>query len=246
MSQPPTSAAPANSFSAYIDKVGRNQPDIVLMAPYMTYLVLLALVSFFPPELEWIPIVIRGVGSLLVAFLFLPYMPSWGKPYMWIAVPAGLFAAWGWVAGDYFFEAIGLGGRLPGFPGEPSVHDLRHTIGAYHLFRATVILKILVACTAVPVVEELFWRAFLLRALIKWDRFDTIPLGKFTWFSFIGTALISTVQHPDNWMISIFCWLFFNLLFYWTRSIWCLVIVHSVTNFALYFYVVKTNDWSFW
>lgn len=231
---------------ARLDTIGQNRPDVVLMAPYMTYLALLTLVSVFPPEWEWLAIVLRGAISLAVAFLFLPYMPSWGKPMMWIAVPAGLFAAWGWVAGQYLADDLGIGGRLPGFPGDKQVIDPRDELGASSLFWATTILRITVACTAVPVVEELFWRAFLLRAFINWDKFDRVPLGKFTWFSFLGTSLLSTIQHPDNWFVSILCWFFFNALFYWTRSIWCLVIVHAVTNFALYYYVVRVGDWSFW
>lgn len=242
----PIATPPAAGWTASIDRIGRTRPDIVLMAPYMTYLVLLSLVSAFPPEQEWIAILIRGVGSLAVAFIFLPYMPHWGKPLMWIAVPAGIFAAWGWIAGQYLFDEVGLGGRLPGFPGEKVVEDPRDALGASKLFWVTSILRIIVACTAVPVVEELFWRAFLLRAMIRWDHFEQVPLGRFTWFSFIGTALISTIQHPDNWGVSILCWFFFNALFYWTRSIWCLVIVHAVTNFALYLYVVRVGDWSFW
>ncbi len=238
--------AAQGGIRARFENIGRERPDVVLMAPYMSYLLLLALVGFFPPQLEWVAIVLRGVGSLFVAWLFLPHMPSWGKPYIWIAVPAGAFAAWGWIVGDYYFESIGLGGRLPGFPGEKVVEDPRAVLGAYKLFWTTSILRIVVACTAVPVVEELFWRAFLLRAMINWNRFERVPLGAFTWFSFVGTALLSTVQHPDNWAVSIPCWFFFNALFIWTRSIWCLIIVHGVTNLLLYYYVVRVGDWSFW
>lgn len=229
-----------------LDRIGQTRPDVVFMAPYMTYLALLTLVSFVPADWEWLAIVIRGAGSLAVALLLLPYMPSWGRPLMWIAVPAGLVAAWGWVAGQYLADDLGVGGRLPGFPGEKAVEDPRDALGASSLYWSTTILRITVACTAVPVVEELFWRAFLLRALIRWDKFDQVPLGTFTWFSFLGTALLSTVQHPDNWFVSILCWFFFNALFYWTRSIWCLVVVHAVTNLALYYYVVRVGDWSFW
>ena len=54
------------------------------------------------------------------------------------------------------------------------------------------------------------------------------------------------VQHPDNWGVSVLCWMFFNGIFYWTRSILCLVILHGVTNLALYAYVVRYADWIFW
>lgn len=229
-----------------LDSIGLQRPDIVLMSPYMVYLLLMTLVSIVPPELEWAAILIRGVGALAVVAMFWRHMPDWGRPWFWLAIPAGIFAAWGWVAGQYWGDSLGLPGRLPGFPGEKTVVDPHDVLGASDLFRVTAILRIVVACTAVPVVEELFWRAFLLRALIQWDRFDQIPLGRFTWFSFLGTSLLSTLQHPDNWFVSILCWFFFNALFYWTRSVWCLIVVHAVTNLALYDYVVRNGDWSFW
>jgi len=82
--------------------------------------------------------------------------------------------------------------------------------------------------------------------LINWQEFDKVPLGAFTWWSFLGTAALSALQHPDNWLVSIFCWFAFNGLFYWTRSILCLVLVHAITNLVLYVYVIAARDWMFW
>jgi CAAX prenyl protease-like protein len=95
-------------------------------------------------------------------------------------------------------------------------------------------------------VEELFWRGFILRAFVSWDRFDEVPWGKFTWLAFIGSSLLSTLQHPANWGVSIACWMLFNALFYWKKSLLCLMITHAVTNLALYIYVVRAGDWQFW
>ena len=38
-----------------------------------------------------------------------------------------------------------------------------------------------------PIVEELFWRAFALRIFIDWHRFEDVPLAKFTLLSFVAT-----------------------------------------------------------
>ena len=35
----------------------------------------------------------------------------------------------------------------------------------------------------VPLVEEIFWRGFLLRYLIN-EKFTEVPIGAFSWFSF--------------------------------------------------------------
>jgi membrane protease YdiL (CAAX protease family) len=243
---PPAVASNSPRAPSRLDPLWRSRPDIVLMAPYMTYLLLLALVRVVPAEWEWAAIAIRGVGALWVCWLVRKHLPPWGAPRWLIAIPAGFLAAWLWYVGQYVFDDFGWGGRLPLFPGAKVVVDPRDALGSTELFWGTVVLRIGVACTAVPIVEELFWRAFLLRALISWSDFERVPLGRFTWFSFVGTALLSTLQHPDNWAVSILCWFFYNALFYWTRSILCLVIVHAVTNFVLYLHVVRVDDWAFW
>ncbi len=253
---PPATASSSNgkpSLHQRLDAFLSERPDVVLMAPIMVYLLLLALrdVSWFgfTYEQRWITSLIRGVGALIALWLVSKHLPAWGRPHWYLAIPAGFLAAAGWVAGQHFSDYLGIPHRLPlpFFAGEPGpIVDPRDLLGHYKLYWGTITARIAVAVIAVPLVEEIFWRAFLLRALINWADFEKVPLGKFTWFSFVGTALLSTVQHPDNWAVSIFCWMAFNLLFYWKRSILFLVIVHGVTNLALYIYVVKTHDWIFW
>ena len=160
------------------------------------------------------------------------------------------------MAGQDLFDRLGLGGALSIgslISSEPRLlvetgeaFDARARIGSDGAYFAHVAMKLGYTATIVPLVEELFWRAFLLRALISWDRFDAVPLGKFGWMAFIGTALLSALQHPANWGVSIVCWLFFNAIFYWKKSIWCLIVVHGVTNLALYSYAAWTGDWRFW
>jgi membrane protease YdiL (CAAX protease family) len=229
-----------------IDQIAAARPDIVLMGPLLAYILLLGLVGLVPVTWQPAAIVARGVGSLAVVWLFRRHLPPLGRPHWIIAIALGAFAAWGWSAGQQLFDHLGLGGRLPLMPGQRAVVDPRGELGSAELFWATWSLRMLVAVVAVPVVEELFWRGFLLRALIDWHHFDRLPLGHFAWVSFVGTALISTFQHPDNWVVSIFCWLLFNAVFVWTRSLLCLMLLHGFTNLVLYLIEWRVRDWGSW
>lgn len=233
-------------WQADMDRFAASRPDMVLVGPLMVYLALLSLMLVVPPTWQPGAIALRGVASLAVVWLFRRHLPPLGKPHWPIAIVGGALVAWGWVVGQGALEQVGLGGWLPLMPGEKSVVDPRADLGARHLFWATWSLRMLVAVTAVPVVEELFWRGFLLRALIDWHHFDRVPLGKFTWLSFLGTSLISTFQHPGNWGVSIVCWMVFNGVFYWTRSLTCLMLLHGFTNLVLYLIVLRVGDWGFW
>lgn len=236
-----------------LDRFLQHRADIALMGPYLLYLLLLALRDQewlgLGYEQRWIASLIRGTGALVLVWMFRRHLPLKGPCHWHIAIPAGIFSAALWVAGEHWlrsFDWYSVRLPLPLFSGEPEFVDPRDTLGAYRLYWVTVVTRITTAVITVPVVEELFWRAFMLRAFINWTEFEKVPLGKFTLYSFIGTALLSTVQHPDNWGVSIACWLVFNALFYWKTSVPFIIVVHGVTNLALYIYVVQTKDWIFW
>jgi len=247
----PNPAAPS-----WVTAVVRAQPEAPLMGPFMLYLLLLLIDDLFPSHLRHVGMAIRGVATLWVCWQFRHYFPPLGRFRWGIAIPAVLFAAWGWAAGQFLFDHWGLGGTLSfkslldsppsllAAAGEPFNPHVK--VGEGGAFWTHVVIKIGVAITAVPIVEELFWRGFMLRAFISWNRWQEIPLGAFAWRAFVGTAVISVLQHPANWGVSVLCWLFFNALFYWTRSLACLMAVHGITNLALYAWVVRSGDWRFW
>ncbi len=229
----------------------KAEPRAPLVAPYMAYLLLLAAGDLFPVNLSWLAMSLHMGLVAWVICLFRRHYPTLGRAHWPIAVVGGLLAAWGWVAGQHFLSGkivagYDLGGRLLFYPGEASPYDPHTDFGDGAAFWVHVVLKITRACTVVPVVEELFWRGFILHAFVNWHRPEEVPWGRFSWLAMVGSALLSTMQHPDNWGVSIGCWLLFNALFYWTKSLRCLMIMHGVTNLALYVYVVRSGDWQFW
>lgn len=244
----PTQIPQKTGWRSSLDRLLNDRPDWALMAPFMVYLLLLALRDQLPYEYRALASAIRGIGALVVVVLVWRHLPPLGKPHWGIAIVAGILVAAGWAAGQHFCNGLGIPHRLPLplFAGEPEIVNPRDELGSGGLFWTTVVARISVATITVPVVEELFWRGFLLRAMISWADFERVPLGKFTWFSFLGTSLLSTLEHPDNWVVSIFCWFAYNALMYWKKSLWLLIITHGITNLVLYIYVVAYNDWMFW
>lgn len=214
----------------------------------MSYLLLMAVQDFaFSDSLKWVGMVIKGVGALVVFELLRKHLPPLGKPHVTLAVVVGVLSAAMWAAGQHWLTSLGIPTGLPGLSKlTPEITDPHTLFGDGPLFVSTVTLRILIACTTVPIVEELFWRGFLLRAIIRWDDFEKVPLGQFSWAAFLGTALLSVAQHPAAWEVSIVCWLIFNGLYYYTRSVTCLIITHAVTNLVLYVYMLAAQDWMFW
>jgi CAAX prenyl protease-like protein len=100
------------------------------------------------------------------------------------------------------------------------------------------------AVLVVPLMEELFWRSFLIRYIIV-KNFDTVRVGTFTWTSFLFTAVLFGLEH--NYIFAgIMAGIAYNLLLYRTRSLAQCVLSHAVTNLLLAIYVVSTGKWQFW
>jgi len=109
---------------------------------------------------------------------------------------------------------------------------------------AMVLIRIAGAVLVVPLMEELFWRSFLIRYIID-HTFENVSIGTFTWASFLITVVLFGLEH-NFFYAGIMAGIFYNLLLYRTRSLAQCVLAHAVTNFALAIYVVSTGKWQFW
>lgn len=138
-----------------------------------------------------------------------------------------------WIKMDW---TLGAAGMPQGF--NPALLPGRNTQITMTFFR------IAGAVLIVPLMEELFWRSFLIRYLIN-KNFDNVRMGTFTWMSFLLTVVFFGLEH--NYInAGIMAGIFYNLLLYRTRSLAQCVLSHAVTNLALAIYVVYTGKWQFW
>jgi CAAX prenyl protease-like protein len=148
----------------------------------------------------------------------------------------GLVALVVWLAPQLFFHAAP---RLDGFdptlmtPGSPEYY---WTVGLR--FARLVVI--------VPIMEEVFWRGFLLRYLVRED-FVTVPLGTFTWLSFGATAIGFMLEHsfPD-YPAALVTGVLYNLVAVQTRSLPACIVAHAATNLLLGIYIMRTHQWGFW
>ncbi len=110
----------------------------------------------------------------------------------------------------------------------------------------TLILRFLRLVLVVPLVEEIFWRGFLLRYLIS-ERFEEIRFGTFSWLSFTIVTLAFGLSHSmADWPAALITGVLYNLVAYRTRSLTACVLTHALTNLALGLWIVATRQWGFW
>lgn len=172
-------------------------------------------------------------GALLVAW-WKKYEFAWRRGW-WLGLIVGAIAYFVWIAPQ---EWLGTERRIGGF-------DLWF-FGGGSAFKWNTALRVLRLVIVVPLLEEIFWRGFLLRHLIE-DPFDRIPFGTRSWQAFVWVAGLFAIAHwgPDFWP-ALITGALYNSVAFATRSLGACVLAHATTNLLLGHYIFRTQQWGFW
>ncbi|MBV9265897.1 MAG: CAAX prenyl protease-related protein [Acidobacteriaceae bacterium] len=101
------------------------------------------------------------------------------------------------------------------------------------------------AVLIVPVVEELFWRGWLMRWLID-PNFERIPLGAYAPLAFWVTAVMFASEHGPYWDVGLITGIIYNFWMMRSKSLADCVLMHAVTNAVLSGYVIVSGQWQYW
>ncbi|MDQ6623609.1 MAG: CAAX prenyl protease-related protein [Verrucomicrobiota bacterium] len=111
---------------------------------------------------------------------------------------------------------------------------------------STIVLRFFRLVVVVPLVEEIFWRGFLLRYFIN-ENFDTVPFGAFSWLSFSAVTIGFTLSHSTaDWAAAALTGALYNFVAYRTRSLSSCILAHGITNLLLGLWVMQSRQWGFW
>ena len=97
----------------------------------------------------------------------------------------------------------------------------------------------------VPIAEELVFRGFLARRLID-DDVERVPVGTFTWLSFLASSLAFGLMHGGDWQRATLAGLAFALALYQRRRLSDAIVAHATINACLAGYVIATGSWTEW
>ena len=201
-------------------------------APHAAPFLVLLLVLVIGQLLDLPRSAVYPVQTLLVAGLLFyfrrSYRPEIKVAFDLVAIAAGVFVFVVWVAMEGLYPLLDEPGEAS--YAAASVPDLA--------------VRLLGAALVVPLAEELFWRSFAMRILIRTD-FKAVPLGAFTWLSFVFTVLAFGFEH-HRWLPGIVAGIVYAALLYRSRNLFSPILSHAVTNAFLGVYVIITGNWHFW
>jgi membrane protease YdiL (CAAX protease family) len=145
---------------------------------------------------------------------------------------------------DHAIVACGLDSwRLPIEPLHPTglnPFDLYPAAEAWLLFA----FRVAGISICVPIMEELFWRGFLMRWLIRED-FTAVPIGAYQPRSFWVTTAFFALVHGPEWPLAVVVGVIYGAWFVRTKSLGNIMLAHGVTNFLLALYCLVCGDWHF-
>jgi uncharacterized protein len=215
-------------------------PALGFVAPFAVFVSVMAVEHAAGLPLHW-TYPVRVALTLIALLLFSrPFLDMKCRaPLGSIVLGAAVFAIW--VAPDLLFGYRGhwlFTNRLLGEAASSAPAALKSN----YWFIAVRALS----CTLlVPVVEELFWRGWLMRWLVGPPLLQ-VPLGTYTRLAFWGTALLFASEHGSYWEVGLAAGILYNWWVIRTRSLADCILAHAVTNGLLSVYVLAFDAWQYW
>jgi CAAX prenyl protease-like protein len=226
-----------------------DRPQMPYLIPFFAYLIIMspaglgtvAGIDFTALWKSWHPVIYAAKSA--VAAILLWYFWPWYTRIRWTHLPlgivVGLIGTPLWIATHYICLRSGLWHPIT----DAYNPDLMLSTEPQRL--AFLCIRIVGPSLVVPFMEELFFRDFLMRALVRGARFDDVPVGSFTWLSLLGMSLLFGINHGSMWPAGILYGLLMGILLIRTKSLGACIVAHGVTNWSLYLYVIYTGDWQF-
>lgn len=222
-------------------------------------------VDFAEPEEQstWIGLSIPGkyypamytlkiVVTLAVVLWFLPIYLQWPLKVSMLAVVLGVVGGGLWILCCW----IDVEGRLLQWLGEDHMmvewlalgqrpaYNALGALGETALGYAFLAVRFFGLVLLVPVIEEAFLRAFLMRFVMH-DNWSEIPFGVVNRTAMAAGIVVPVLYHPEHlaalvWF-SLVTWLMIR-----TKNYWDCVAAHAITNLILGIVVVTTGWWELW
>ena len=212
------------------------------IAPFALFIAFLAAGPFIASP--WLP-AIRGlaVAGLLAAFwrhyselqkgVRLLFDPKSNLTPFWFAVGSGLLVFVLWINLDADWMVVGEMGK--GFAPLKADGSVDWALAGLRLFGLALV---------VPVMEELFWRSFLMRWIDKRD-FLAMDPKRASFTAFALSSGLFALEHTQ-WLAGLVAGIVYTWVYKKTGNLWVPIVSHAITNGTLGLWILSTGNWQYW
>ncbi len=221
-----------------------SRQALVRIVPFAVFMGLLVLRGLVPADGSWgfdarwvYGATVLIVGGLLLAFareyaeLARQNLPTLAETLLAVVVGLVVFALW--IQLDAKWMTLG----------EPAA-AFKPVNAQGRLDWPLIAVRWVGAALLVPVMEELFWRSFLMR-WVEHPTFQGVDPQRVGLKAIVLSTFVFMLAHT-LWLAAIVAGLAYAWLYRRSGKLWLAVIAHGVTNGALGIWVVHSGQWQFW
>ncbi|HYC36406.1 MAG TPA: CAAX prenyl protease-related protein [Usitatibacter sp.] len=215
-----------------------SRPVVARVFPFAVFIAFIALQPVLAAAIDerWV-VALRGVVvAALLAWFWRDYAELGDRPAptqlaLGVGVGIGVFLLW--ITFDSGWALLGEPGR--GFVPTREDGTLDVTLVALRLFGLALV---------VPVMEELFWRSFLMRWIAQRD-FRAIEPRAVGAVAFALSSGLFALEH-SQWFAGLLAGAAYAWLYMRSGNLWTAIASHTTTNAILGTWVLATGRWSYW
>jgi CAAX prenyl protease-like protein len=232
--------------------------------PLLVFTVLLSVPGFFcikNPELPWYqqapehwlyPLQTLLCAGLLFVFRRQYHFGPWrGLGLACVLAVLGIAV---WIAPAWLYTKLAYGDDVPDWWAWLGMVERKEgfdptLLAAWPAWKtAAIVMRFARMVLVVPLVEELFWRGFLMRYVHAPDGdWQRVPFGTHSWLGFaIVTVMVMLAHAPQDYLAALVWGAFMYVLAVRSRSLGACIIMHALGNFLLGLYALRTQQWGFW
>ena len=206
----------------------------VYLLPFLALLGAGMLARAASGNFEWL----YGIRILIVAVPLWCYRTRYAalltKPE-WPAVAIGMVVFLIWIALDRFWNSSAF------WQAEP--HPLQTAAPAIRI--GWISLRFVTAVALVPLAEELAFRGYLMRRLVRED-FEAVSPRESGLFAVATSSLVFGALHGPRWFAGFLAGLLYATVYRSRGNLASAIVAHGVTNLLLAVYVLTTGSWGLW
>lgn len=216
-----------------------SRPALARVAPFAVFIAFIAAQPLLEAHVDarWLVAGRALVVGALLLFFWRGYVELRAAPRLpwreWaLAVAVGLLVFAVWITFDSGWAAVG----------NPRGFDPRRADGSLDLI--LVMLRLIGTALVVPVMEELFWRSFLLRRIDGRDFLARDPRSASGLAFGLCCALFAS-EHA-LWFAGLIAGAAYGALYMRSRNLWIPIVSHATTNGTLATWILATGKWQLW
>lgn len=242
-----------------------TRAHVLPLAVFMGFMLLLQLVGGWigwrHPDAPWWrqdpAHFIYPLQSLVAAVLLVRYWRCYDFGWSWkwsvVGVVCGAVGIGFWLLPTTLYDVLGLSGKTEGVLRWLGVADRREGFdpGVFEhplAYGAALGMRFFRAVVVVALVEEIFWRGFLMRFVCDWEGdYWQQPFGRADWRSYgIVTLMFMLAHGPPDWAGALVYGSITYGLCVWSKNLGACVVMHATANLVMGCYIMTYGKYGLW